>query len=157
MRFSALTLGAYCALGVLSACAQSGVKQADDLDWMAAPSELPRGADVALLFGDPRQSGPFIVRLRAPAGYQVPAHRHPDLETITVLSGTLRVGEGKRFDPAAEQYVHAGGFFAAPAGMAHWIVANEDVVLQVTGTGPWRVDYVDPRNSPEAAREGALR
>ncbi len=151
MRLSALTLGAYCAMGVLGALAEGGVRQASELDWTAAPPDLPRGAEVAMLYGNPTQAGPFVVRLRAREGYQVPAHTHPDLETITVLSGTLRVGQGKQIDPAAEHYAHAGDFIAAPAGMGHWIVANENVVLQVTGTGPWRIDYLDPRYRPQGA------
>lgn len=153
MRSIALTFGALCAFGAAAALADSsGLRRADSLDWRPAPAELPGGAQVAVLFGDPMSSGPFVVRLRAPAGYQVAVHKHPDLETVTVISGVLRYGEGLRLDPRAETFVHAGDFFAAPAGMGHWIAINEDAVLQVTGTGPWKIDYLDPRDKPRAAQ-----
>jgi quercetin dioxygenase-like cupin family protein len=149
MRSDILTFGALCAFGISSALAQtSGLRLANELDWKPAPADLPRGADVAALFGDPQASGPFVVRLRAPAGYQVPAHKHPDTETVTVLSGTLRFGEGLRLDPRAEKFLHAGDFFAAASGMGHWFTVNEDAVVQVTGVGPWKVEYLDPRDDP---------
>ncbi|QGM99004.1 cupin domain-containing protein [Methylocystis parvus] len=152
MRSIALTIGALCAFGGAALADVSGLRRADGLDWRPAPSDLPSGAEVAVLYGDPMSSGPFVVRLRAPAGYQVAAHKHPDLETITVISGVLRYGEGQRLDPRSEAFVHAGDFFAAPAGMSHWIAINEDAVIQVSGTGPWKIDYIDPRDRPRAAQ-----
>ncbi|PPD43664.1 MAG: hypothetical protein CTY15_08965 [Methylocystis sp.] len=151
MRITSLTIGALFAFGVCSALGQtSGLRLANKLDWKPSPAALPRGAEVAVLFGDPQASGPFVVRLRAPAGYQVPAHKHPDLETVTVISGVLRLGQGQRIDPATETYLHAGDFLYAMPGMGHWIAVNEDAVLQVTGTGPWQVDYFDPRDKPRS-------
>ncbi|WP_457796865.1 cupin domain-containing protein [Methylocystis sp. S23] len=153
MRSIALTFGALCAFGVGGALADaSGLRRADGLEWKPAPADLPRGAEIAVLFGDPLASGPFVVRLRAPAGYQVAAHKHPDLETVTVISGVLRYGEGARVDPRAETFIHAGDFLAAPAGMSHWIAVNEDTVVQVSGTGPWKIDYLDPRDKPRSAQ-----
>lgn len=156
MRSIALTFGALCVFGVAGAVAQtSGLRRADGLDWKAAPSDLPPGAEVAILYGDPQSAGPFVVRLRAPAGYQVPAHKHADLETVTVISGVLRYGEGSLLDPRMESFVHAGDFFAAPAGMSHWIAVNQDAVVQVNGVGPWKIDYTDPRDKPQPAQRGA--
>jgi hypothetical protein len=159
MRPIALTLaiGAFCAAGAVGALAQSGVRSADALEWKPAPASLPPGAEIAALFGDPQASGPFVLRLRARGGYQVPVHTHPDLETVTVISGVLRFGEGQQLDPRQERFVHAGDFIAAPAKMGHWIAVNEDAVIQITGTGPWRIDYLDPRDTPKAAQKGASR
>ncbi len=42
----------------------------DKLDWKAGPPELPRGAEVAMLFCNPMQGGPYILRMRAPKGYK---------------------------------------------------------------------------------------
>lgn len=156
MRSVVLAFGALCAFGVYGAAAQtSGLRFADDLEWKPAPADLPRGADVAVLFGDPQASGPFVMRLRAPAGYQVPAHKHADMETATVISGTLRFGEGPRLDPRAEKFLHAGDFIVATPGMAHWFTVNEDAVVQVSGTGPWKIEYLDPRDDPR--QKGAMR
>jgi quercetin dioxygenase-like cupin family protein len=148
MRNTILLIGALGALSLGAASAE--MRRGDQLDWRPAPPDLPRGAQVSVLMGDPAAPGPFVVRLRAPAGYQVAAHKHPDVETITVLSGALRFGEGQRLDPQREQYLHAGDFTSAPAGMGHWLVVNEDAVLQVTGMGPWKIDYLDPRDNPQA-------
>ncbi len=38
----------------------------DKLDWQEGPPELPRGAEVAMLFGNPMQGGPYILPMRAP-------------------------------------------------------------------------------------------
>ncbi|HEY8162381.1 MAG TPA: cupin domain-containing protein [Methylocystis sp.] len=149
MRSIILAFGALCALGAGGALAEtSSMRRAGELEWKAAPASLPGGAEVAVLFGDPHNSGPFVLRLRAPAGYQVPAHKHPDMETVTVMAGAVRFGEGQHIDPHAEKFLHAGDFFSATPGMGHWFVVNEDVVLQVTGEGPWKIEYFDPRYDP---------
>ncbi|KAF2989211.1 cupin domain-containing protein [Methylocystis sp. MJC1] len=156
MRSVVLSFGAFCAFGVCSALAQtSGLRFADELDWKPAPADLPRGADIAVLFGDPTASGPFVVRVRAPAGYLVPAHKHPDAETVTIISGALRFGEGQRLDPSVEKFLHAGDFVAATPGMGHWFTVNEDAVVQVSGAGPWKIEYLDPRDDPR--HKGAMR
>lgn len=156
MRSNVLAFCALCVFGVAGAAAEtSGLRRIDGLEWKPAPGDLPQGAEVAVLYGDPQSPGPFVVRLRAPAGYQLPVHKHRDLETLTVISGVLRYGEGARLDPRAESFVHPGDFLAAPAGMAHWIAVNADAVVQVSGSGPWKIDYLDPRDKPQPAQRGA--
>lgn len=155
MRSIALTFGALCVFSAAALAQTSGLRRADGLEWRPAPADLPKGAEVAVLYGDPRAPGPFVVRLRAKAGYQVPVHKHPDLETVTLISGSGRYGEGLRLDPKAETFIHAGDFFAAPAGMGHWIAVNEDAVLQVSGTGPWTIEYLDPRDKARIEQQGA--
>ncbi|WP_442753485.1 cupin domain-containing protein [Methylocystis sp. JAN1] len=155
MRSIALSFGALCVFGAAALAQTSGLRRADGLEWRPAPADLPKGAEVAVLYGDPMSSGPFVVRLRAKAGYQVPVHKHPDLETVTLISGAARYGEGSQSDPRAESFIHAGDFFAAPAGMGHWITLNEDAVLQVSGTGPWKIEYLDPRDKARIQQRGA--
>jgi len=144
--------GGLCVFGASCAFAQSSpIVSANDLVWKAAPGALRRGAEIAILFGDPGTTGPFTIRLRAPAGYQIAPHSHPDAEMLTVLSGALRFGQGQRLDPGLEKFVHAGDFIAIPPGMGHWLVVNEDAVLQVSGIGPMEIDYLDPSDEPGAA------
>jgi len=50
---------------------------ADRLQWGPAPPVLPKGAQFAVLSGDPTKAGPFTLRLKAPAGYKIPAHTIP--------------------------------------------------------------------------------
>ena len=40
---------------------------ANDIKWGNAPPSLPKGAKVAVLYGDPGKPGPFVTRLMAPA------------------------------------------------------------------------------------------
>jgi quercetin dioxygenase-like cupin family protein len=148
MHYRTILFGALGALSLGAASAE--MRRGDHLDWRPTPPDLPRGAQMTVLMGDPMAAGPFVVRLRAPAGYQVAAHKHPDVETITILSGALRFGEGQGLDPRREQFLHAGDFASATPGMGHWFVVNEDAVVQVTGTGPWKIDYLDPRDNPQA-------
>lgn len=148
MRHSIAFAATLCVLFVGTASAE--MRRADELEWRAPPASLPSGGQIAVLMGDPMTAGPFVVRLRAPAGYQVAAHKHPDIETLTVISGALRFGEGDRLDPKREQFLHAGDFVSATPGMGHWFAANGDAIVQVTGTGPWKIDYLDPRDDPQA-------
>jgi hypothetical protein len=79
---------------------QHVIAQPDSLKWTAAPPVLPKGAQIAALYGDPDKAEPFVFRLKFPAGYKVAAHMHPNDYDVTVLSGTMYLGMGDKFDPA---------------------------------------------------------
>ncbi len=81
-----------------------------DVKWSPGPSSLPKGAEVAMLAGDPSKEGPFVMRLKFPSGYQVPPHTHPKAEVVTVISGTVHVGMGETADKSKAQALAAGGF-----------------------------------------------
>ena len=132
--------------------APGSVFSQDKLEWKAGPPELPRGAEVAMLFGDPMQGGPYILRMRAPKGYKIGPHKHSGMETMTVLSGAVRYGQGAKLEPNAEKTLAAGGFAATPAEAGHWVNFEDDTVIQVTGVGPWNITYLDPRDDPRAAQ-----
>ena len=76
--------------------AQTGAKTA--LSWGPAPPSLPKGAKMAVVSGNPRQPGPFVIRLRFPPGYAVPPHSHPSDEHVTVIEGVLSIGMGSVAD-----------------------------------------------------------
>jgi hypothetical protein len=48
------------------------------------------------------------VRLKLPANYQIPAHWHPAVERVTVLTGTINMGIGDRFDKQKTTPLSAG-------------------------------------------------
>src|SRR5205085_10153718 len=50
---------------------------ADQLKWGAAPPAFPKGAQIAVLSGDPSKEGLYVIRLKTPAGYKVAPHSHP--------------------------------------------------------------------------------
>jgi quercetin dioxygenase-like cupin family protein len=77
---------------------KSSAVTAESLKWGPAPPVLPKGVEIAVLAGDPGKKGPFVVRLKIPAGLKVPAHRHPTAEGVTVISGDFRFGMGDKLD-----------------------------------------------------------
>lgn len=48
----------------------------DAVKFGAAPASLPPGAQAVVLLGSPAQEGPFVLRLKFPAGFTVPPHKH---------------------------------------------------------------------------------
>lgn len=124
------------------------VVAADAVKWGAAPPSLPPGAQAALLLGSPAKEGPFVLRLRFPAGFVIPPHRHSKDEFVTVITGNVSITSGERVDRAAVKPVPAASFIHLPAGMPHYLVAETESVVQVNGTGPFDVVYLDPRDDP---------
>ena len=146
----ALALAAALAAGAPPAWAADAHKvlTPQDVTWSPGPASLPKGVEFAVLFGDPAKDGPFAMRLKFPKGYQIPPHSHPKPEVVTVLSGTFRIGMGETADPGKAQALPASGFFAFPAGMNHFAAAEADTVVQLNSTGPWGVNYVNPKDDP---------
>jgi hypothetical protein len=72
-----------------------------DLKWGPAPPALPKGAEITVLSGDPSKDGPYVLRLKMPSGYKVPAHNHPSTENLTVVSGNFHIGMGDKL-PTSE-------------------------------------------------------
>ncbi len=120
------------------------------VNWGPAPPALPEGAQIAVLSGDPSKKAPFVIRLKMPANYQIPAHHHPTAENVTVLSGSFHAGMGDKLDQSKAQTFEPGGFAALPANMNHYAWAASDTVIQVHGDGPFAIVYVNPSDDPSA-------
>ena len=60
----------------------------NEVKWTPAPASVPKGAEVAVLYGDPSKDGPFAMRLKMPKGYAIPPHTNPKPEIVTVVPGT---------------------------------------------------------------------
>ena len=118
-----------------------------DLKWDDVPA-LPPGAKVALIEGPANEAVPFMMRLKFPANYQVPAHWHPAIEHLTVLSGTFNMGIGEKLDMTKTKPLSAGGVMIIQPKTPHFAWTKEEVTVQVHGVGPWGVTYVDPREDP---------
>jgi ChrR-like protein with cupin domain len=119
-----------------------------DLKWGDPPPGLPAGAKLAVLEGDPTKKGPYTVRLQSPGGYKVFPHTHPTAEKITVISGTFFLGMGPKFDESAGKELGAGSFAVMPAGMQHFAWVKGETVIQIHGTGPFQIIYVNPADDP---------
>jgi quercetin dioxygenase-like cupin family protein len=119
-----------------------------DVKWAPAPASVPKGAQAATIYGDPSKEGQFALRLKLPKGYHIPPHTHPKPEVVTVISGTLRLGEGATADQSKAKPLPAGSFFAMAPGMQHYVYADEETVLQLNSVGPWSLIYVNPKDDP---------
>jgi|SRR6478735_254878 len=119
-----------------------------DIIWGPAPPSLPPGAQAAVLYGDPGKEGLFALRLKVPKGYHIPPHTHPKPEIVTVLSGTARLGMGTADDHDKAQALPAGGFFAMPARSVHSFFAEDATVIQLNSSGPWGINYINPKDDP---------
>lgn len=142
----AVTLAALAAAATAADDAPPGTirHHAADLAWKAAPAPLPAGMATVVLEGDPRSGEIFTLRLRAPAGTQLAPHTHPMPERVTVLEGTIGVGFGRDYDAARLHVFHAGDYYVNPPGEPHFVRFIEDAVVQVTGRGPWSVEWISP-------------
>jgi quercetin dioxygenase-like cupin family protein len=119
-----------------------------DLKWAQAPTSVPGGAQIAVLSGDPAQPGPFVMRLKFPDGYKVPAHWHPTDEHLTVLQGTFRIGMGDTYSEAGLKEFPAGSFVKMPKEMRHFAGAKGETIVQLHAEGPFRLIYVNPSDDP---------
>jgi quercetin dioxygenase-like cupin family protein len=118
-----------------------------ELKWVAPAAYAP-GMQLAVVNGDPSKPGMYVVRLKLPAGYVIPAHMHPNDENVTVLSGSFNIGTGPKLDKSKGTSVKAGGYSFVGKGMAHYAWFTEDTVLQLHGVGPQGITYVDPADDP---------
>jgi quercetin dioxygenase-like cupin family protein len=155
MRAATIVLAAMLA-APLSAWAESSTMDLasgpDAVKWGPAPPSLPKGAMIAVLSGDPSKDGPYVLRLKMPTDYKIPAHHHPTTENVTVLSGSFHAGMGDKLDADKGQTFAPGGFVSLPAGMNHYAWATAETVVQVHGDGPFAIVYVNAADDPSKAR-----
>ena len=154
-RFAVSSFGVLLAFATSAALAdtpQPMLKPAE-IKWGDAPPSFPKGAKLAVLYGDPGKAGElFIVRLKMPANYKLPAHWHPTDENITVVSGTFLMGMGDKLDPAKAKPYPAGSFLVTPAKTNHYAMAKKEAIVEVAAIGPFSITYVNPDDDPRRAK-----
>ncbi|HEY0896727.1 MAG TPA: cupin domain-containing protein [Sphingobacteriaceae bacterium] len=122
-----------------------------DVKWVPAP-QLGNGAEMAVLAGNPKESGGFTVRLRFPANYDIKPHRHPGIEHVTVIEGELYAGTGSQFSrDKATLVLKPGGFVAIPPETPHFGYTRGVLILQINGTGPFDIIYVNKEDDPRGS------
>jgi quercetin dioxygenase-like cupin family protein len=124
----------------------------DAMKWGAAPPVLPKGGQMAVLSGDPSKSGPFTVRLKMPAGYKIPPHRHPHREPVTVISGELHFGSGDKLDEKNARTLGSGGFVDLPENANHFAFALVETVIQISAEGPFGITYANSADDPSGGQ-----
>jgi hypothetical protein len=118
-----------------------------DLKWTDVPS-LPAGAKLAVIEGPLNEAVPFTFRLKFPANYQIPAHWHPAIEHVTVMSGTFNMGAGDRLDRSMTKALSAGSVAIMQPKINHFAWTDQETIVQVHGVGPWAITYVNPADDP---------
>jgi hypothetical protein len=119
----------------------------DQLVWKDHP--LFKGVQVVVLIGDPAKAGDlYVQRVKLPPNYQVAPHTHLGDETLTVLTGSVGVGMGEKFEKKGEM-LKAGALWVHPAKPAHYVwTGAEETILQTQGVGPAGIEFVNPADDP---------
>lgn len=145
----AVIFGVVCAGGPY-VWAQTGAHTmvtAADLKWVDVPS-LPPGAKLAVIEGPLNEAVPFTFRLQFPANYQIPAHWHPAVERVTVISGTINMGIGDKLERQTTKPLGPGSMAIMQPKTNHFVWTKEETVVQLNGVGPWGITYVNPADDP---------
>jgi quercetin dioxygenase-like cupin family protein len=148
-------VGIFCVTGIVLAVVAAGAysqekKEATeshkivhygDLKW----TPIIKGCEIAKVAGDPDAEGAqFVIRFRCADGAKVPAHWHPTDEYLTVLKGAFLVGTGETYDESKLQTMNVGNFILMPKEMRHFASNKGETIVQINGTGPFKVNWVNP-------------
>ena len=115
----------------------------EQLKWEPDPEGL--GFSQAIVEGDPKKAGIYIVMVKFPPYVMSRPHYHDETRYATVIKGTWYTGEGSTFDPNKTVPLKVGSFMKHPAGTRHFDGSKaEEVIVQLMGMGPSKTTKVDP-------------
>lgn len=115
------------------------VKTGGELKWMDMPHSMGK---YAVLAGDPKKKGLFVVRIKFPADYTIAPHHHEHNEYDTVITGSCYIARGSVFKKENGLKATAGAFVSIPGGLSHYgWTDTEGAVIQISGMGPWKPIY----------------
>jgi quercetin dioxygenase-like cupin family protein len=126
-----------------------------EVKWGEGPASLPPGAKMAALYGDPGKPGLFVVQMKFPANYKIPAHWHPTDENVTVISGTFMMGMADKLDPAKTTSLPPGSFASMPAKTNHFAMTKKETIVEIAAIGPFAITYVNPADDPRKTAAAA--
>jgi quercetin dioxygenase-like cupin family protein len=120
----------------------------EDIAWQPFPA-FPPSARLAILVGEPSAPGPYVVRVKLPAGEKLMPHKHPEDRIYTVMSGVFYIGLGETFDGGKVTAYPPGSVIVLPGDTwhFHWAKSGE-YVTQVSAIGPLGLEYLDPADDP---------
>lgn len=121
--------------------AHHSIVSAGQLRW--SPGVLPN-LEVAVLSGDPKGTGSFVLRLRALGDQRVPAHWHPSDEHVTASKDGFAVGTGENFTEQQLRPLKPGDYILLPKETRHFAWMKKGSEIQVHGQGPFVVNWVNP-------------
>jgi quercetin dioxygenase-like cupin family protein len=142
MQASVLLASGFAAVTAAAQPASPVVVTPDQVKWAPAQG-FPPDWRIAVLAGDPARKVPYVQRFMLPPNAAIPAHTHPNLEDITVLSGSFGIGHDKSGDKSKGQVLTAGAFYRLPANTMHFAWAGpEGAVIQINAIGPFAIAMV---------------
>lgn len=125
----------------------------DEVKWAPSPV-VPKGIQMAVLFGNPRQAGLYTIRLKFPPYTKLPTHSHPDMRVRTIISGTYYSAVGEYYDAAKMVAYPPGTVSHVPPKVWQYAESrDEEVIFQITGIGPTGIDYLNPADDPRKERK----
>jgi len=120
----------------------------ENVAWQPFPA-FPPEARLSVLVGEPAKQGPYVVRVKVPAGVKLQPHTHPEDRVYTIISGVFYIGLGTSFDASKLKAYAPGSVIILPHDTPHfhWAQSGE-YVSQVAGNGPLGIKYVNPADDP---------
>lgn len=109
------------------------IVKAGEVQWTDYPGRP--GVKLAMIEGDLTKPGPFLMRVKFPAGYTLPGHMHPGVEHTVILAGALKVAYGSA--DATPEVLPAGSVIVTPANTPHFVSTTVETIVQTHGIGPW--------------------
>ena len=93
------------------------------------------------LWGNPARGEHGMLR-KFPAGYAPPAHKHPSVERVIVISGTIVV----QYAGSGEIALGPGSYSEIPAGTAHAVRCGREseCVFLLASSGPFAIIPTSP-------------
>jgi len=119
---------------------------ADQVKW--SDLSLIPGAQIAVLEGAMDKKVPITARIKLPADGKVPAHWHPGIERVTVLSGTFHYGIGDKLDPEKTAPMGPDSLIVMQPKVHHFGWTKDETVIQLNVMGPWAFHFVNPADDP---------
>ena len=116
---------------------------AHEIQWKPCPPHLPSGCEITVLEGSPKEADLFTTRFRLNADFKMPAHTHPKDERVTILSGNAYVAFGDDRTKDKAKVFGPGDYYVNRRDAVHTVWIDSGSILQITGIGPWEVNYID--------------
>lgn len=116
---------------------------AENIEWTPCPAHLPPGCELTVLEGSPKIADLFTVRFQLDAGFYMPPHTHPKDERVTIISGQVAVAFGADATREDAKTFGPGDYYVNKREEIHIVWADSTSILQITGIGPWKADFID--------------